>query len=530
MKTLAAIDIGTNSIRLVVVRVEEGFALTTLTQQKETVRLGEGEFARNRMTADAIGRGALVCARFCDVARGFGAEEIICLATSAVREAENQHEFIEKVRNEAGLEVRVISGVEEARLIYLGVSSGIDLGVRNALFIDIGGGSTELVLANGTDYFMLDSLKLGSIRLSSRFLAGITGRITDQIYDQLVHYVRGVASHVTRRIRERGFEVVYGSGGTITNMASVTAHRLGGTTMPNRNYEMSLEDLQETVSILRNASLEERRKVAGLDPDRADIIIGGAAVIMTLLADAGAKSIVVSDRGLRDGIIVDRLLREEEGRKAYESLSVRRRSILQLARSCKFEEDHAHHVLALCGMLFDELHELGFHPYGEVEKELLEYASIVHDIGCFLSHTNHHIHAYYLIRHSDLLGFNDDELDIIANVAMYHRKAIPRKKHPNLSNQTRAGVRLIRVLASILRVAEGLDRSHLSLVKSVRLTPARNPERLIMTISSEADCQLELWGVESNRDLFEHTFGFPLVTHVEPITPLPIKETLAAVG
>jgi len=515
MKVLAALDIGTTSIRLEVVRIDADHRLTALTQQKETVRLGEDEFETHRMTPAAIERGALVCARFADVARGFGAEEILAFATSAVREAENQQEFIDRVRHEAKLDVRVVSGPEEARLIYLGVVSGTDLGDRRALFIDIGGGSTELILGDAQNYFLLDSLKLGAIRLANRFLRSEQGPLPADRFQKMKAYIRGVASHVIRRFADYGFDAVYGSAGTITNLAEVTARRLGDSPTSLRNYVIRVSDLHETVEMLRRMPLEERRKTPGLDPDRADIVLGGAAVLMAILEDVRAERLTISDRGMRHGILVDALMREEAARATYESVPIRLRSILQLARACKFDEEHARHIVFLSLTLFDQLRRLGFHPYGPRERELLEYAALVHDIGCFLSHTNHQRHAYYLVRHSDLLGFNDTEIDIVANVAYYHRKAIPKKKHENLKALTRQGRKLVSVLAAILRVAEGLDRSHLALVKDIRLSPAHNPDRLILTLVSEADCQLEIWGVQTNRDLFETVFGLPLVLNVE---------------
>jgi exopolyphosphatase/guanosine-5'-triphosphate,3'-diphosphate pyrophosphatase len=510
MKILGAIDIGTNAIRLEVVRIESDHSLTTLSQQKETVRLGEGEFTTHRMTPAAIERGALVCARFADMARGFGADEIIAVATSAAREAENQADFLERVQEEAGLEVQVISGPEEARLIYLGVSSGANLGERRALFIDIGGGSTELILGDAKGYFMLESLKLGAIRIANVFLQGERGAISSDKVSKMKEYVRGIASHTARSLRNYGFDVLYGSAGTITNLGDITARRLGDTPATLLNYPVKLPDLQASVDILCKLSLEERRKLPGLDPDRADIIAGGAVVLLTIMEELKAEGVVISDRGLRDGIIVDRLMREDDARMEYTSIPVRKRSILQLARSCNYDVTHAEHITALALGIFDEMRRLGFHPYGSRERELLEYAGYVHDIGCFLSHTNHQRHSYYLIRNSDLLGFSDAEISIIANIALYHRKGMPKKRHENMQNLTRQSRHLVRVLSAMMRIAEGLDRSHLGLVQAVRVEPAKNPERLILTLISEADCQLEIWWVETNKELFETVFGFPL--------------------
>jgi exopolyphosphatase/guanosine-5'-triphosphate,3'-diphosphate pyrophosphatase len=521
MKTLAAIDIGTNSVRLEVVRVEpDRGGFITITQQKESVRLGENEFNRQEMTNAAIERGVLVCTKFAQMARGFGADEIVAYATAAVREAENQQEFIDRVRDKAEIDVRVISGPEEARLIYVGVSSGANLGDKKALFIDIGGGSTELILGNAEGHFFLDSLKLGSIRVSNQFLANVTGPVSPDSFQMIKQHVRAVAGHVTRSIRDSGFDLVYGSAGTITNLADVTARRLGDTPTSLRNYVVRTSDLQDTVDILCRLSLEDRRRVPGLDYDRADIIIGGAAVLMAVLEDVKADKITISDRGLRHGMLVDAARRDTQEPET----PVRKRSILELCRTCNFDEAHAEHAVDLSLTLFDEAKQLGLHKYGPRERELLEYAAYVHDIGCFLSHTNHQRHAYYLVRHSDLLGFDDTEIAVIANVAYYHRKSIPKKRHTNLAGLTRQTRQLITVLSSFMRIAEGLDRSHLGFVEKIRLTAAKKPARYVLTLVSKSDCQLEIWGVRGGCDLFEQLYRRPLDIVVEsPVEPPATK-------
>ncbi|HLH80420.1 MAG TPA: Ppx/GppA phosphatase family protein [Chthonomonas sp.] len=518
----AAIDIGTNSIRLAVVRIEDDNHITTLAQHREMVRLGEGEFATHRMTPEAIDRGALVCARFADVARGFGADEIVAFATAAVREAENREEFIERVRREAGIEVRVISGPEEARLIWLGVSSGIELGSKRALLIDIGGGSTEVIVGTSEGHEVLESMKLGAIRLSNLFF-DTPDPVSPELFAKVQAHVRAVANPVARRVQQAGFDLVLGSAGTINCLGQVVANYTGNVEASQKLTSSSslrggitfrTADLREVVKLLCRLPLEERRQVPGMDPARADIILGGAAILLTFLEQVEAERITTSERGLREGILVDHLLRQEGTREQFQTLSVRRRSILQLARACNYEADHAHHTAFLALRLFDELRRLGEHSYGNTSRELLEYAAILHDIGTFLSHSNHQRHAYYIIRNSDLLGFDDTEIDIIANVALYHRKGIPKKKHPNMADLNREERRRVRVLAALLRVAEGLDRSHLGLVRDIRLRREESPRRFVLTLISDAECELEVWGVQNNSDLFEYVFKAPLVAEV----------------
>ncbi len=513
----AAIDIGTNSIRLAVVRVDENQRLHTLSQHREMVRLGEGEFKAGKMTPEAIERGALVCARFADVARGFGASEIVAFATSAVREAENRDDFIERVRQQAAIEVRVISGAEEARLIWFGVISGVELNGKKAVLIDIGGGSTEVIVGSAVnEYSVLESMKLGALRLTSKFFDTTLAIPEDQLLRSM-EYIHGVANQVVRKVRAEGFDLAFGSAGSINSLGEVIArvHTEGAGRQQN---VIRTVDLHETIGMLCSLSLEQRRNVPGLDPMRADIILGGGAVLLSLMEAMGIERLMTSDRGLRDGILLDHVLRGEGTLEKFQSVSVRRRSILQLAHSCKYEAEHANHTAFLALRMFDELKCLGAHTYGATSRELLEYAALVHDIGTFLSHSNHQKHAYYLVRYSDLLGFDDTEIDVIANVALYHRKGLPKKSHSNLAELNRSQRRRVSVLAAILRVAEGLDRSHLGLVQDIRLELAGGPSRFVLTIVHTGDCALERWGVQNNSDLFEDVFAAPLEVHTEHAT------------
>lgn len=524
-------DIGTNSVRLAVVEMQAGATWTTLSSQKQVVRLGEGEFAtsakkgkksgsapaRHELTDDAIARGALVCTRFAEVARGFGAEEIVALATAAVREADNGDEFVRRVRDKADLDVRVISGQEEARLIYLGVASGVDFAAKErALFMDIGGGSTELIVGDAQNYVFLDSLRIGAIRATSEFIPDPAKAITPAVWATLQTHVRSILSPAARAIAKAGFASMYGSSGTIINLAEMVA-AANNSPVPTsfRNYSLALSDLQALTRRLCGMTQEQRRRVPGINPERSDIIIGGAAILQTVMETVGAGAIRISDRGLREGIIVDRLrhassVADEDG---DDWLGARRRSIAQLVRATNVDEAHAAHIVHLSLSLFDQWKALGLHDYGRA-RELLEYAARLHDCGFFVSHTDHQQHSYYLIRHSELLGFNDREVEIIASLALYHRKSLPRAKHEHFARLDVKTQRLIRVLSCALRMAEALDRSHLALVKAVRCERVAKPERIRMTLDSTADAQLEMWAAEGQSAAFVKTFGIPLEVRV----------------
>lgn len=509
MRTLSVVDIGTNSIRLGVVRIDDNHNYHPLALNKEVIRLGEGEFGHNRLTKAAMERGLLVLKKFADIANAYNSSEIVVVATAAAREAQNRAEFVERAREEAGVEVKVISGIEEARLIYLGVSSGIDLNSHTALFVDIGGGTTELILGGSHDYSLLESLKLGAIRFSDMFHTHEQSPVSEKTYRKMVDYSLGVANHAVRKIADQGYDLLVGSSGTIMNLAEITARRLEGEISSIRNYYLKYEDLQETISILCKLDLRQRLNVPGINPDRADIIVSGAAILDAIMKGVKAPGIQISDRALRDGLVIDRLFQEDTVREAYLGTSVRERSIMQLGRACRFEENHGQKVAGLAGSIFDQLKQLGIHPYGKVERELLTYAALMHDIGTFISYGDHHKHSYYLVRNSNLLGFTDDEIEIVATAAMCHRKLTPQKLRPQ--RMSAASVRMADVLCSILRISDALDRSQLGLVSEVICRFVQGNKVLSIEVYATEDCPLEMWALENKKSFFERIFGVGII-------------------
>ncbi len=502
-RVVAFMDIGTNSIRLLLVRINPNHTHTVLTSQKEVVRLGEGEFVDQYLKPEAMKRAALVCRKFAELARSHGAKEIIAVATSAARDAQNQKQFLQLLKREAKVDVHVVAGKEEARLIYLGVSSGAHIGRKKALFIDIGGGSAEVIVGDQKQYDHLDMLKLGAIRLTTMFLPDETGPVSDDRYALVRRYVRNACIRTAQRVQGYKIDLAFGSSGTIVNLAEIASRLLRKRPL-QRDDTLTLRHLKETSRMLRELPLEERRDVPGINPERADIIIAGAAVIETLMEELGVQEIRISDRGLRDGLLVDYLARSEHGH-AIADLTVRERSVLQLGRACSFDEPHARTVAKLSLELFDSARATRFHNLGERERELLEHAAMLHDIGAFLSYNNHHGHSYYLIRNADLLGFDQTETTIMAAVAFFHRRAFPRKKHPEFAALDERSQSVVRVLCMLLRIAESLDRSHTGLVRSARLS-AMDRNAALLRISASQDCQLEIWSVENHEQDFAKVF------------------------
>jgi exopolyphosphatase/guanosine-5'-triphosphate,3'-diphosphate pyrophosphatase len=498
------VDIGTNSVRLLVVRINQNLSTTVISQEKEVVRLGEQEFKDGTLKPEAIRRTILVCRKFAELAKTYGASEIIAVGTSAIREARNQTEFLQQLLTEAGLNVHVISGREEARLIYLGVSNGVDIGEEKAIFIDLGGGSTEIAIGNQYKWCYLDSLKFGSIRLTANFIGeGWTGPVPWHVYEHIKRYVRSNMFRTTSRVKQVKAKLAFGSSGTIINLAEIT-NRMFKNTENGRNLVLSKKNLKKLVPILCSSSLTERRKIHGINPERADIIIAGAAIIETTMEEFDLDEITVSYKGLRDGLLVDYLSRFE-GFLDFQKTPMRNRTVLQLGRTFDFDERHSEVVASLALQLFDSGRKAGLHDLGNEERELLKYGAMLHDIGDFLSFNDHHLHAHYIIGNAELLGFDQREIAIMANLARFHRKkfaTMKALKGTGLDDRTKE---IIIILSVFLRLAEKLDRSHRGLVKKVELKEAEK-DRILLSLYGDEDCSLEEWSVAQNAQAFHAAF------------------------
>jgi exopolyphosphatase/guanosine-5'-triphosphate,3'-diphosphate pyrophosphatase len=505
-RVIGFLDIGTNSVRILVVRLHPNYSYTVLSRQKELVRLGEGEFlGRGYLKRPAIDRTVIVCRHFADLARSFGADTIIAVTTSAAREARNRRILLDRLKEEADLDVQVVSGKEEARLIYLGVSSGIHLGEKQAIFIDIGGGSTEIVVGTQKQYHYLDSKKLGALRLSALFPPeNPEGRISKKIYIAMRAYIDETLLGTIKALRTYRLDCAIGSSGTIENLADIASRVLHHGETRSQEAVLSRDDLRRVIALLRTRSVEERKKIPGMNPDRADIIIGGAAILESLMEALDIPQIHASERGLREGLLMD-FLQREEGYFPIQEMSVRMISVLRLARLFRVDEGHANTTARLALMLFDSAREAGLHNLDDRQRELLEYAAILHDVGSYLSFDNHELHSYYLIRNGDLLGFNEEEVLMMANIARYHRKYLSPKQARNIEELDPEATRQVRIMANLLCLANSLDRSHTGVIQSARLVSLNHGEAQIELCALNG-CDLELWGLGLHKKEFERIF------------------------
>jgi len=383
---------------------------------------------------------------------------------------------------------------------------------RQVVVCDIGGGSTELVVGTRGDILTARSLKLGSIRLSRRYFA--EAKLSTGAVDRCRRDICTALTPAVREIRRAGFDVAVGSSGTIGAVCAMAAARQGGAVPRTlNNFTVSRDDIDSVVRRLVKApTVKERARIPGLDPRRADIILAGALILEQVVHEIGAEALTFSDYALREGVLLD-TWRRIHGGSLHHLSDLRRRSVLRLARQMDEDTEHSEHVARLALDLFDATADR--HGLGDDSREVLEAAGLLANVGLFVSHAGHHKHSYYVIRNSELLtGFTDQEIELIAQVARYHRKSAPRKKHPEFASLQRADQQRVRLLAGILRVAVGLDRNHGRRVTRVRV--ADDDGRLVIGAvpAPGQDVSLELYAAGTRSDLLADVLGTP-VTVVE---------------
>jgi len=515
-RPIAAIDIGTNSIHMVIARQLDGGTPEILGREKDPVRLGRGSTDMKQLESDAIDRAIETLGRFRQIADAQGAE-VFAVATSAVREAENQADFLRRCGEEAGVTVSVVSGVEEARLIHLGALGAVPVAGRRHLVIDIGGGSTELVVGEHTPPTLARSIKLGHIRLTDRFFRD--GMVTEPAIDECRKYVRAFVAPVAREIVDLGFDLVVGCSGTIETLARMAAADGGDPPRTVDNLTLTRDQLGAVVErVLASPTPSERRSLPGLDPHRADVIAGGAILLRQLFRSLGIRELIISPAALREGVMLDQFERRTASGDALRHLTdIRRSSVLDMAR--RYEDDIAHvqHATDLALELFDALRPV--HGYGESERDLLEAGGILHNVGRFIAHAAHHKHSYYLIRHSEhLAGFTEQETELIAQVARYHRKSSPRNKHAEFAALDGDDQQRVRVLAGLLRIAIALDRTYRRSVE--RVTAVLDHDLTIsLSTATDADVELELFTARERAGLLSLALGTTIEFVVDEAAP-----------
>jgi exopolyphosphatase/guanosine-5'-triphosphate,3'-diphosphate pyrophosphatase len=455
--------------------------------------------------------------KFKRLAESHRVDEILAAATSATREARNGGEFLARVERETGIRPRVISGVEEARLIHQAAVYGVDVAGGRAVVIDIGGGSVEITLGTSTTIQLARSFKIGAIRLTERFVT--SEPVTARDERKIVKHVMGEIDRYCEQIVTSGFDRVIGTSGTILSMGAVAATAARGAPPSElRNLHISAKQIRRLRKEVVSLDLEHRLAIPGLDPRRADLIVAGAVLFDTILRRLGADEVTLCDLALREGLVLDYIRRNRRQIAQIDSIpDVRRRSTLELAERCNYYAEHANQVVRLALALFDQTRAI--HGLTDREREWLEYASLMHDLGGHISYSGHHKHSYYLIKNGDLRGFHPDEIEVMALVARYHRRGTPRKSHGEYARLAGKLRKTVRTLSSILRVAESLDRSHAQPISGLEVRDLGDD--LVLTLHSGGDAELEVWAAGRHLEPFEQLVGKPVRLEVTATPAAP---------
>jgi len=506
---IAAIDIGTNSLHMIVVRVRPDLSFEVIDREKEMVRLGAGGLDGRALTPEAMHAALQVLSKFRRLADSHRVDEIIAVATSATREAENGSEFLQAIVEKTGIRAQVISGTEEARLIHQAAVYGVGLDGDVAIVIDIGGGSVEITRGSGPSMEAGRSFKLGVIRLTERFIKSDPLAPRDE--RKLRRYIDAETGKYVSQLARAGFDRVIGTSGTIQSLGAVALAERGSSSNTLRNRRIPAKQLRRSQKLLVARDIQERLRVPGLEPRRADLAVAGSILLDALLRRLGAADITLCDLSLREGLILDYIGRHRKQiAQANRYPDVRRRSVFELAERCNYWPEHAQQVARLAVTLFDQTRIV--HGLTDREREWLEYAALLHDIGVHISYERHHKHSYYLIKNGDLRGFDPEEIEVIGLVARYHRQATPKQTHEEYAEFRRKRRRTIRTLAAILRLAESLDRSHSQPVSGLELHD-RGDDGLLQ-LRTSGDAELELWAATRHAAAFERLIGKPLRVEV----------------
>ena len=519
---IAAIDIGTNSVHMIVVQVRPDLSFEVIDREKEMVRLGAGGLDGRALTPEAMHASLQVLSKFRRLAESHKVDEVIAVATSATREAENGGEFLQAIHEQTGVRPRVISGTEEARLIHMAAVYGVSVPRDSVVVIDIGGGSVEVTQGTGPAIEAGQSFKLGVIRLTERFVQSDPLEPRDE--RRLVRHIDNQIGKYLQQISQTGFDRVIGTSGTILSLGAVAAAAEGASGGSLRNRRFPAKAIRHIRKEAAALDLEKRLRIPGLEPRRADLVVAGAILLDELLRRLGATEITLCDLSLREGMILDYISRHrKEIAQVDRYPDVRRRSVIELAERCNYWPEHSHHVARLAIALFDQTRAI--HGLTDREREWLEFASILHDIGVHISYEGHHKHSYYLVKNGDLRGFEPEEIETIALVARYHRQGTPKRKHDGFRELPRRTRRTIRTLSAMLRLAESLDRSHAQSIAGFEIHDRGDDD--LLQLRTTGDAELELWAAARHSAPFERMTGKPLRLEVGRLQPDPALQTHA---
>jgi len=494
--TIAAIDVGTNAIRMVVGSVNPDRRIDVLEDVREPVRLGQDVFTRGSVSEDTTERVIDVFQKFRRLIDKYGVEHVKAVATSATREAQNSDTFIDRLAQATGIELVAIGAEEEARLVHLAVAERVDLKNKRALLIDIGGGSVEVTLVADGSIITTVSFNMGTVRLLKKLEQA---RVGERQFNQLVReYADATRNWLESRIGQQNIDLCVGTGGNVEALGELRK-RLFGKDSP---FLVTRGELDALVETFQGMTFEERIQELRLRPDRADVIVPASIVLQTIMRQARVDEVHVPQVGLKDGLLID-IVQELYDRRSRLHREQVIASAMQVGRKYAFDEPHATTVAKFAVQLFDETQRL--HHLDEESRLLLEVAALLHDIGHFVNATEHHKHTFYLLNATPLIGLSKSQGAIVANVARYHRKSASSLQHEAYKVLPAKDRVTVSKLASLLRLADALDNEHGSKVSG--FTIAYDRPRFHITLHGQGDLLLEKWALAKRTPLFEEVFG-----------------------
>jgi exopolyphosphatase / guanosine-5'-triphosphate,3'-diphosphate pyrophosphatase len=489
MERVAVADLGSNSWRLVVYGYEPDTPWWSLVDEiREAVRIGAGMGEERVLQPDRIDRALHTAAVFASFCRASGIDTVEAVATSAIREAANSAELLDAIREQTGLEPRVISGREEARYGWLAIANSTT--IADGFGLEMGGGSIQVMRLSGRRLAEADSLPLGSVSVSERFLPGEKAPAK-----ALKALRKSVETDLEALGWWQGGGRLVGIGGTIRNLAVAAMRRAELPLDDVQGFSLERAALEDLIELLADRPASKRGELSGIKPDRGDVILGGALVLAAALDSGGFDAIEVTEAGLREGVFFERLLGERE---LFED--VRRESVENLAHRFNSEPEHVGRVAALSLEMFDGLAAAGLHELGDPERELLWAACVLHDIGTAIAYDDHHHHSHYLILNAGLPGFDPRELVLVGLIARYHRKGDPDASE--LGGLARDGdAERLRLLCGIIRLAEQLERSRDGAIRRVSVAARNGTVTLAADADPERDSTVPIWAARQNADL-----------------------------
>ena len=513
---IAALDLGSNSFHLLVADVHPDGPFEAITREKEMLRLGDEVARDGRISASSADRAVASVRRLRQLADASGAQEVIAKATSAIRSAVNGSELVDRIEAETGVDVEVISGLEEARLIFAAVRASLVLEPAPALCVDIGGGSVEISIGDAAGLRWATSVPIGVGRLTAELVHSDPPSRSDR--NALETLIRDELALV-EEVRTRTPRMAVGTSGTINDLARLAAENDDGEIPASANgLRIRADRLHALRHRIVRMPVAERRRLPGIEDKRADLLPAGVTLLATIFDVFEIEEMVTSDWALREGIVLDAVRVHDPDDWSDDPRALRRAAVAGLARRCASDVQHSKHVTRLALSIFDQTQSL--HGLGDEDREMLEYAAMLHDIGQHVSRKGHHRHAAYLVEHAQLRGFVPDEIEFLAALVRHHRRGDIKTSEPRAAALDKSARERLRKLAALLRLADGLDRGRRGVIEGVDVQIGA--DLVVLRLHTHDDAELELWGVRRRRDLFEKIYERELEATVPRRTSQPV--------